>query len=115
MGRFYRGFPWRTVITDLDSGPITAFDNLAASRTISYPLNKPATTAAKVPSDDPRVNLPYLHATGPLAIPSLSFNDRLAYMFRRENQDTSTPWVCRWAGLVEQSEDTANAEQPYST
>ncbi len=114
MGRFYRGYPWRTVITDLDSVPITMFDNLAASRTITYPLNRPASTVGKVPSDDPRVNLPYLHATGPLAIPSLSFNDRLAYMFRREAQSTSEPWVCRFAGVVEQLEDEAAADQPYT-
>ncbi len=114
MGRFYRGYDWRTVITDLDTVPITMFDNVSANRTISYGLNRPAQTAARVPSDDPRVNLPYLFATGPQAIPSLSYNDRLAYMFRREAQSTSAPWVCRLAGLVEQIEDAASAEQPYS-
>jgi hypothetical protein len=114
MGRFYRGDPWRALITDRDTNAITALDKLAANRTITYTLNKPAETAARVPSDDPRVNLPTVSGTV-LGPPSVSFNDRLAYLFRREAQGTGAPWVCRFAGVVEQIEDQANEEQPYST
>ncbi len=113
MGRFYRGYPWRAVITDLDTVPITMLDNLAAGRTIDFALNKPANTKAVVPSDDPRVNLPTVEGTG-LGPPSLSFNDRLAYLFRRED-GTDGVWVCRFAGVVEQIEDASSADQPYST
>ncbi len=112
MSRFYRGFPWRAIITDRTTTPITALDKLAANRTITYLLNKPAETAARVPSDDARVNLPYPTLTDP---PEVSFNDRLAYLFRREAQGTAAPWVCRFAGVVEQIEDQAEEEQPYST
>ncbi len=114
MGRFYRGYPWRAVITDRDSAPITMLDKLAGNRTIDFGLNRPASTKAQVPSDDPRVNLPTVEGTG-LGPPSLSFNDRLAYLFRREAQGTQAPWVCRFAGLVEQIEDASSADQPYST
>ncbi len=114
MGRFYRGYPWRAVITDLDTQPITMLDKLAAGRTITYSLNKPAETKAQVPSDDPRVNLPTVEGTG-FGPPSLSFNVRLAYLFRREAQDSAAPWVCRFAGVVEQIEDAASTDQPYST
>lgn len=113
MTRFFDGFLWRTVITDLDTVPITMLQDLSSSRTISYVLNKPATTAGRVPSDDPRVNLPHVE-TG-LDAPSVSFNDRLAYMFRREAQGTAAPWVCRFAGLLEQIQDEATDDQPYST
>lgn len=114
MGRFYRGYPWRVIITDLDSAPITMLDKLAAQRTVTFSLNRPAETKAVVPSDDPRVNLPTVEGSD-LGPPSLSFNDRLAYMFRREEQGTAPPWVCRFAGIVEQIEDASSADQPYST
>lgn len=114
-GRFYYGYPWRTIITDLSSATVTCLDTLSASRTITYQLNRPATTSGRVPSDDPRVNAGVLIGTGPEFAPLLNFNDRLAYLLRREAQGTGTPWVCRWAGLVEQAEDAAQEDQPYST
>ncbi len=59
MGRFYRGYLWRTVITDRHSQAITCLERLSANRTITYALNQPAVTTAQVPSDDPRVNIPH--------------------------------------------------------
>ncbi len=113
-GRFYRGYPWRTIITELDSAAVTDFEKLAANRTVTFGLNQPAVTAAQVPSDDPRVNIPVLIGSGPDTAPELSFNDRLVYMFRRENPCTDTPWRVRFAGICMQIEDSANADQPYS-
>ncbi len=112
MGRFYRGYRWRTIITDLDSQPITCLERLAANRTVTFGLNQPAVTTAQVPSDDPRVNIPVVE-TG-LDAPSLSFNDRLVYMFRRDTPDSAQPWNVRFAGICTQIEDTAQADQPYS-
>lgn len=113
MARLYGGYEWRALITDLGSVPVTNLERLAASRTVNYMLNKPATTAARVPSDDFRVNRLY-EETG-LDAPVVSFNDRLAYLFRREQPDTVSPWVCKFGGMVEQIEDAASADQPYST
>ncbi len=115
MARFFRGFEWSEVVTDRDTVAITGLSKLAASRTITYPLNKPASATGVVPSDDPRVNLPHLVGTGPDYAPSVSFNDRLLYMFRREAQGTGAPWVCRFAGVLEQIEDACDGDQPYST
>lgn len=114
MGRFYFGYEWAELVTDLDSVALTGLSKLAAGRTINYGLNKPATTSARVPSDDPRVNAGVLIGTGPDFAPSVNYNDRLLYLFRREAQGTGAPWVCRWAGLVEQIEDAAQDDQPYS-
>ncbi len=111
MGRFYRGYPWRTVITDLDSQAITCFERLAMNRTVTFGLNQPAVSAAQVPSDDPRVNIPVAEAG--LDAPELSFNDRLVYMFRRD-PPTANVWNVRFAGVCMQIEDTAQADQPYS-
>ncbi len=110
--RFYRGYLWRTIVTDLDSAPITCLERLSMNRTVTFGLNQPAVTAGQVPSDDPRVNIPVVE-TG-LDAPSLSFNDRLVYMFRRENPGTAEPWRVRFAGICSQIEDTAQADQPYS-
>ena len=113
MTRFYEGYPWAALVTDLSSASITGLTKLSGSRTITYPLNKPAVTTGIVPSDDPRVNIPVVE-TG-LDAPSLSFNDRLLYLFRREAQGSEPPWVCRFAGIIEQIEDSCSGDQPYST
>ncbi len=115
MGRFYEGYPWAELVTDLDTFPLTGLSKLAASRTVSYALNKPAVATGIVPSDDPRVNAGVLIGTGPDFAPSLNYNDRLLYMFRREAQGSDPPWVCRFAGIVVQIEDASSADQPYST
>ncbi len=112
MGRFYRGFSWAELVTDLNTAAITGLSKLAASRQVTYTLNKPSTATGIVPSDDPRVNIPY---PSPTDAPDLSFNERLLYMFRREDQNSSQPWVCRFAGLVMQIEDAVQDDQPYST
>lgn len=113
MSRFYRGYEWAELVTDLDGISVTGLTKLAGSRTVTFSLNKPASASGRVPSDDPRVNLEYIEPG--LDAPFLSFNDRLLYMFRREDQGGSNPtWVCRFAGMVMQIEDTASADQPYS-
>lgn len=112
MGRFFVDFDWAEIVTDLNGVTLTGLTNLAASRTVTFALNRPATATGVVPSDDPRVNLTYTGDPG-LAAPKVSFNDRLLYMFRRESRNG--PYVCRFAGIVEQLEDAATADQPYST
>ncbi len=113
MGRFYLGYEWAELVTDRNTVSITGLSKLAANRTVTFALNKPAVATGIVPSDDPRVNLPHIES-GPDA-PSVSFNDRLYYMFRREAQGTGAPWVCRFAGVLEQIEDACQGDQPYST
>lgn len=114
MGRFYRGYEWAELVTDLNTSAVTGLTKLAGSRTVTYTLNKPASASGRVPSDDPRVNLPNIE-TG-FDAPLVSFNDRLLYMFRREDQGGSNPtWVCRFAGMIMQIEDSVQGEQPYSS
>ena len=111
--RLYRGYEWREIVTDTSTVAITGLEKLAGSRTLNFGLNRPATMAGRVPSDDQRVNLPFVE-TGPDA-PSLSYNNRLLYAFRREAQPSLAPWECRFAGIIEQIEDAAAGDQPYST
>ncbi len=113
MGRFYSGYEWAELVTDRNTVAITGLSKLAANRTVTFALNKPAVATGVVPSDDPRVNLPHIESG--LDAPSVSFNDRLYYMFRREAQGTGAPWVCRFAGVLEQIEDACQGDQPYST
>ena len=71
MGRFYQGYEWAEVVTDRNTVSITGLSKLAASRTVTFSLNKPAVATGVVPSDDPRVNLPHIES-GPDA-PSVSY------------------------------------------
>jgi len=110
-GRFPFGLEWSSLVTSLDGASITGLTKLSASRTITFSLNKPAVATGVVPSDDPRVNIATVEPG--LDAPHLSFNDRLLYLFR--NEGGTPPWVCRFAGIIEQIEDAATADQPYST
>lgn len=110
MARFYRGYPWRFLVTDLDGVAVTGLDRLAMNPQMLFKLNAPAEVRSGVPSDDPRVNL-----DGPEGDPSVNFGDRLIYGFRREAPDVGEPWVCRFGGVMTQIEDSAPGEQPYSS
>jgi len=110
--RFFAGYPWRFVVTLLTGETVTSLERLASGRTVTYRLNQPAVATGRVPSDDPRVNITDVEVG--LDAPHVSFADRLLYGFRREATSPDS-WVCRFAGLLTQIEDTADAGQPYST
>ena len=103
------GVPWRTVITDLDSGVITFLDRLASDRTVEFTLNAPAIVTGKLPSDNPEVNIAFDADDEPF----VSYSNRLLYMFRREG--TPTCWVCRFGGVVMQLQDQGASDNASTT
>lgn len=107
MARFYRGFDWRFLVTDLESVVLTNLERSLTAAQVTVALNDPAQAKLTVPSDDPVVNIPHTDGN-----PTVSYNDRLVYGFRREGGDP--PWRCRFAGVLMQIEDAVTEEQPYS-
>lgn len=110
--RFFQGFPWRFIVTTLDSETTTSLERLASNREVVFRLNQPAYTTGRVPSNDPRINI--VDVEPGFDAPHLSFADRLMFGFRREAVDPSS-WVCRFGGIVTQLEDQSGPNQPYST
>lgn len=106
--RFFRGFPWRYVVTDLDSATLTFLDRLARDRTVTVAVNQPRDMSGSVPSDSPEVNIP--HTDGD---PFLAEGNRLLYVFRREG-GTGAPWVIQGAGPIDHVEDAALTGSPVT-
>lgn len=94
---------WRFIVTDRDSATITMLDTIASDRTLQFTLNAPAQFACRVPSDDPRVNILFTDGE-----PFVEEGTRFVYGFRRE--DTTTQWICRFAGISQLLEDATRTE-----
>ena len=97
--RFYQGYDWRWIVTDLAGATITFLDPLAMNRQITYTLNDAAVATCDLPADNPEINI----SQG--GEPFVSFANKLLYAFRREQPGTSQPWVCRFAGVIEELND----------
>jgi len=102
--RFYQNPLWRFVVTTLDGEVLTFLDHLAMDRTVTYLLGAPAQTSGRVPSDNPEINI-----VADDGYPFLAEGNRLMFGFRREGGNP--PWVIRFAGIVMQVEDRADADQ----
>lgn len=100
--------PWRWVVTNRQSEVLTFLDHLASKRQMVYTLNKPATAAGEVPSDNPEVNI-----VGDDGDPLLEEGNRLLFGFRRETG--TPPWVCRYAGPILQVNDVVRGDQPVTS
>ncbi len=109
--RFFQGFPWRFILTTLDTETVTSLERLASNRTVTFRLNQPAESRGQVPSWEPRINI--TDAQPGLDAPHLSFDDRLMYGFRREARNPDV-WVVRFAGICMQLEDVAQTDNAVS-
>jgi hypothetical protein len=108
--RFFSGYPWRFIVTDLNTETITFLDRLSTARQVSVGRNVARTAQGTVPSDNPEINI--LHTDGD---PFLNEGNRLVYGFRREGWNGSVgPWVCRFAGPLLHLEDNAQTDAPAS-
>jgi hypothetical protein len=101
--RFFEGYRWRFLFTDLNCVTTTWADGLLTSRTISKTLGQPTTIEAQVVSDDPRVNT--IFSDG---YPLVAQSNRLCFAFRREGG--TPPWVCRAAGILMSPEDQGTTD-----
>jgi putative intracellular protease/amidase len=106
-GRFYKGFPWRFVFTDLNSVVTTWASGLQRDRTLSFSLGQAATIEGAVRPDDFRVNGIWTDG-----YPRIAQSNRLVYAFRREGG--GTPWICRGAGTLMSPDDQGDADVPIS-
>lgn len=99
---------WRTIITNLDSRTLSVFDQRAKERAYALTFNGASSHVGRVAADDPEVHTAALDGD-----PLLAPNNRLAFCLRREKGaaalDSSAPypWVPRFSGLVEQTEDAS--------
>lgn len=102
--RFFKDYPWRFVVADLNCATITFLDRLANGKNVTYVINQPAASSGVVPADNPEVNI--VHTDGD---PFLHHNNRILFGFRREGG--TPPWVIRFAGIIMLDDDTA-ADSP---
>lgn len=100
--RFFDGYAWRFVVTNLDLVTMTFLDKLASNRAVALTLNGAAVSTGSVPSDSPEVNI----VTGD-GDPFLSRSNRFLFGFRREGG--TPPWVCRFAGIIQMLDDKADS------
>lgn len=108
--RFYDSPDWRFAITTQELETITLLDRLASNRTVTVTLNAPRIHEGQVPSDNPKVNIPWTDGYA-----YLSEGDRFIFGFRRDGYLGDT-WSCRFAGipmLVATSAQQDNAVTRY--
>lgn len=102
---------WRFVIGDLATFEVLSFlDTLASNRQATYVLNQPAVASMVVPSENPEINIPWPDSDSD---PFLTEGTRVLWGLRREN--TTDPWIIRFAGLILQLEDNAESDNAYTT
>jgi hypothetical protein len=100
---------WRYVVTNRQSETLTLLDRLASERKLTFTLGGPAEAAGRVPSDNPSVNIPALDGD-----PFVEEGVRFLYALRREEPMSADPWVCRFAGIIQQLEDSTRSEDATS-
>lgn len=105
--RFFQGFEWRFLFTDLDTVTKTWATGLLTDRQIVFTLNDPTVITAGVHPDDFRVN--GLRDDG---YPRISQSNTLVYCFRREGG--TPPWKCKAAGILMSPEDEGDADSALS-
>lgn len=115
--RFFEGYPWRFIFTDIRApsatpptpGSVTTTwaHGILTNRQISKTLNQSTTIVGAVWPDDQRAN--EIWSDG---FPVISQNNRLVYCFRREGG--SPPWKCRAAGVLMSPEDDGDADTPLT-
>ena len=111
-GRFFDGYPWRFIVTDLNSETQTLLDRLCTNRRVVARLGAAWEASGTLPSDSPEVNI--LRALGTLSDdPFVQEGISLVYGFRRES-DVSPKWICRFGGLLLRLEDNADTDLALS-
>lgn len=101
---------WRWLVCALNGHGLTNLDRLATNQSIQYVLDDTAQFTCDVPSDDGQI---HQHASDDIA--RVAFGRRLIYGFRREEATVdSTPWKCRYTGILNIVQDQASADEPVS-
>lgn len=106
--RFFESYPWRFIVTNLNSHTLANLDHFCTDRTVVFTRAAPTVISGKVPADNPEVNL---DSDG--GDPLLAEGTRLVYGFRRDG--TTQPWNCRAAGVVLEVKDQASGDSVPSS
>lgn len=120
MSRFFQGYPWRFVVSQIDSSDpfnpevttiITWAEGLWQARTIAMTLGQPVAIDAALRSDDFRVN--GLWTDG---FPRVAQTNRMVWCFRREGPHGSdvAPWHPKAAGIIMSLEDSGDVDAPLT-
>lgn len=102
---------WTWVVTTPSGHGVTLLSKLVSNASIDYVVNAPAQATGDLPSDDPRVNIPYTDGD-----PYVALNNRLLYGLRRDGNLGlgSHPYQCRFAGVLMIPEDEAQSDEPVT-
>lgn len=113
MPRFFPGYDWSFICTDLDSATLTILDRLASSRRVTARLGAAWDWQANVPSDSPEVNI---IRSGSVFDPFVQEGISLIYGFRDEEiiSTINESKVCRFGGILLDISDNAEGDQPES-
>lgn len=109
QSRFFRGYQWRYLFTDLDGAITTYASGLVNQRSVVLTLGEAETISGTIIApDDARVNT--LSADG---YPHVAPTKRIVWAFRREGG--TPPWVPRAAGILMLPQDQGGDTVPVST
>lgn len=109
--RFFKGFDWRFIVTDLQYLTTTWAQGLLEGRKITAAGNQAGVIESDVHPDDFRINGIFTDG-----YPRLAQSNRLVFAFRREgiSANSLVPWVCRAAGILMSPDDSGDPDVPLS-
>lgn len=110
-GRFFTGYEWRFVFTDLNCAITTFAEGLCKGRKVVLSLGQAETIEGDINPDDSRVN--DIWDDG---YPKVAPSKRLVFAFRRDNPTgvDGPPWVARAAGILMAPDDSGDVDVPLS-
>jgi len=119
MPRFLQSPDVHVLITDRQSAVVTVLDRLATERNAFFELFGPARFQGRVSANNPEINILHDDNFTPFGgyendYPFLHDGVRLLYLLREEDPVAADPYVCRFAGVVQQMLDSADTEFPSS-
>jgi hypothetical protein len=106
--RFFTGYPWRYLFTDLDCVTTTFAEGIVSNRAVVLGLGAAEAITGTVVPDDPRINTIWDDG-----YPKVAPLKRIAWAFRRDGSG-ETLWQPRAAGIIQQPSDHADDTVPVA-
>lgn len=118
MARFYTGYPWRFIVTNLQLETMSWMQGLVQNRRVVLNANQPSEIDFDVFPDDFRVNgLVFDTGSTTHEYPRVAQSNRIVWAYRRESNGGvmgDPAWVCRGAGIIMAPDDQGDADVPLS-
>jgi hypothetical protein len=106
--RFFTGYQWRYLFTDLDCVTTTFAEGIVSNRAVVLGLGAAEAITGTVVPDDPRINTIWDDG-----YPKVAPLKRIAWAFRRDGSG-ETLWQPRAAGIIQQPSDHADDTVPVA-